>query len=123
MAPSPYATPYATSPKKEEEEKDIHKSDFYVGDQYPPENKRVSITVWLPPGDAHYITKTGRWVFGVPVWDQSSARKAITNFKQTMEETVYDDKFTGTINLEKLFLLADALVPALELMKQLNEIL
>lgn len=118
MAPSTY-----TSSDAKREETNIHKSDFYAGNKYPTEEKRAPIVVWLPPRGTDYITTHGRWTFGIPVWDQASAKVALDNFKRTMEECIYEDKYSNTVNLERLFLLADSLVPALELMKQMNEIL
>lgn len=107
--------------KKPSERKDIHKESFYVGGGYPPEAKRLMVTVWVPPQDVSYQKKTGRWVFGVPVWNSETAESALRNFKATIDEFLYGRNYDASIDVEKLFQMADVVTPLLEMLKETKQ--
>lgn len=65
---------------------------------------RLPVIIYTPPAGIDFIQKHGFWVFGSPVWDQESAKRALENLHQMLRDYLYgSDIFSGNINLEKLF--------------------
>lgn len=76
--------------------------------KYRKENK-LPVVFYTPPPGIEYIEKQGRWIFGVPVWDQESADKALQAFKDMLSAYLRVERWgPPTIDLERLFKMANA---------------
>jgi hypothetical protein len=100
------------SSTEEEEEKWIPPFPTHIRVQ-----PRVPVIIFTPPTGIDYFQREGRWVFGVPVWDQESAKKALDNLHQLLRDHLYGKNvFSGNMDLEKFFEMADRCAELIKLL-------
>lgn len=114
-------TPYPTKPQPpiyevSETSTDEEKPGFWV----PPvrDQRRLPIVIYTPPAGIEYMEKEGKWIFGVPVWDQESARKALDNFQQMLRDYLFGPWSSTGMDLEKLFHVAENLNDVMRLIEK-----
>ena len=123
MTPSPANFPPVHEISSDTESDEENQGPFWYNPKknkysyYP--NTRLPVVVYTPPPGIDCIQREGKWLFGVPVWNQETGRKALDNFHQMLRDYLYgNNAFSGNMDLEKLFYVAEELVRVVNIMEK-----